>query len=205
MYLAHAFAILIAKMSGKKASAPEGLVTSDAVYHGHFGRKILLIFGAIIVVAGVGYYLTSQHTLQKIGLFTDKAANGGNNQSANVTPQQAISQAKDQVSSAQTPKDKASAYQALGAAYMTNNQPAQALQSYQTSLSSAQDTNSKAAALSGIANAYLQSGDKQQAITAFQQIVALYQQSSDPDLQALIPKYQNLISELEGPDDVPGN
>jgi len=190
-------------MSGKKSSAPEGLVTSDAVYRGHLGRKLLMVFGAVVIIAGAAYYVTSQHTLQKLGLFTDKSTTGGNNQ-ATMTPQQAINQAKDQVSSAQTPKDKASAYQALGAAYMTDNQPAQALQSYQTSLSDAQDTTSKAAALSGIADAYLQSGQKQQAITAYQQVLALYQQSSDPNLQALVPKYQNLIAELQGPDNVPG-
>lgn len=191
-------------MSGKNASVPDGLVTSDAVYRGHLGRRLLIGFVIVIIIAGTAYYVTSQHMLQKLGLFTGTSTTD-TGISPTMTPQQAINKAKEQATNAQTPKDKAAAYQALGAAYMTNNQSTEALQSYQTSLSNAPDTTSKAAALSGIADAYLQSGDKQQAIATLQQLVVLYQQSADPALLALVPKYQNLISELEGPDNVPGN
>ena len=177
-----------------------GITTSDAVYGGRHWAKWWWVIGAVVIllIAAGTYAVVKYRADQPSSLL------GQNHRGSQLSAAEQLANAQAALTDAHTPAEKAKAYAELGAAYVVNNQSSQAITSYQSALGSAPDTTSKAVALSGLADAYLQTGQRQQAADTLKQLVALYQQSGNADQQALIPKYQRLIDELEGPGTVPG-
>lgn len=184
-------------MSGKKAPAPEGLVTSDAVYHGHLIRRLLLGSAALLVLAGAG--LGTYFAAEKFGLLSKSSSNDKPAQQVEVTPAQAVNNAQAELRQASTSKEKAAAYSHLGSAYLDNNQPKDAVDSYNTALTEAQsvsDTSAQSLALSGLAVVYMQSGDTANEIKTIEALIPLLQQSSVPDDKRLAFRYQSLLDSL---------
>ena len=188
-------------MSGKKGPASDGLVTSDAVYHGHFVRKLLLGFVGLVILAGAG--IGTYFAAQKFGLASNETPKQSSQQAA-LTPAQAIKNAQAELQQASTPKEKAAAYSHLGSAYLDNNQSKDAIDSYNAALTEAQstpdtsDTSGQSLALSGLVVVYMQSGDTANEIKAIEALIPLLQKSSDPDDKRLAFRYQSLLDSLKG-------
>lgn len=175
-----------------------GVVTSDAVYHRFPWRVVMVVLGflAVLLVAGGVYFVATNYHLFSTSntptTTTDRKQD----------PAQAVRDAQSALQRADTPAEKATAYNNLGAAYITNNQSSQAVSAYQSALSQNQTGSAKATSLSGLANAYLQAGNRQAAADALTQLVAIYQSGTD-EQRALVPKYQRLIQELQGSVSIP--
>ena len=198
MDIAYGFVILEIKMSRMDKQPVPGVITSDAVYHRFPGRTVFIVLGfvvALVVAGGVYFAAAKYHFLS------------ANNPSP-TTPNhkqdtaQAVHDAQSALQRADTPAEKAAAYNNLGSAYIANNQSSQAVSAYQSALSQNQTSSVKATSLSGLANAYLQAGNRQAAADALTQLVAIYQSGTD-EQRALVPKYQRLIQELQGSATIP--
>lgn len=183
-------------MSGKKSPVPGGLVTSDAVYHGHFVRRIMTAFAGVVLLAGAGAgtYFAAQK-------FSQVSNTPKQQTQISVTPAQAIKNAKDELQHAGTSQEKAAAYTHLGDAYFDNQQTKDAVDSYNSALSDAQsasDTPAQVLALGGLITTYTRAGDTANEIKALEQIIALLQKSTDPDDKRLAFRYQSLLDNLKG-------
>lgn len=186
-------------MSGKNSPAPEGLVTSDAVYHGHLIRRLLLGFVGLVVLAGAG--VGTYFAAQRFGLLSKHTPNDKPAQQATVTPAQAIKNAQAELQQANTSRDKSTAYSHLGDAYLSNNQAKEAINTYNTALTEAQstsDTSDEALALGDLIAAYTQTGDTANEIKAIEKLIPILQKSDNPDDKRLAFRYQALLDSLKG-------
>ncbi len=170
-----------------------GIVTSDSARPRSAGSiiRLAVVGGVLLGLIGAAGYYVARHTP------SDQSQPGAKQSQA--TPAQAVKNAQAVAQQAQSSKAKATAYQNLGAAYLTNGQSAQAIQSYQVALTNTgADSESRATVLSHLAGAYYEDGNIAQEIVVLQQLVPLLQQSSDPQERALVPRYLGLIQELQG-------
>lgn len=101
------------------------------------------------------------------------------------------------LNSSNTSQEKAEIYASLGFDYLGTKQYDQSIEAFQNSLRiGGYDTAYRVRVMNGLASAYSMSGQQATAISEFQQIIALAQQSNDSKLEATIPSYQYLISQL---------
>jgi tetratricopeptide (TPR) repeat protein len=158
-------------------------------------RMIMLVVGAVILallVAGTAYFIMKH-------LQSAATANNTSKQQTR-TPEQVVSDAESKVQQAKTPKEKATAYNQLGDAYLGNKQTSNAATAYNDAVSNAQsasDTASESLALSNLAALYMQAGDTVNEIKAIQALIPLLDKSSNPDDKRLAFRYKSLLDSLE--------
>ncbi len=189
------FAILNYKMSQHEHLIPtEGIVTSDAVRGKKLLTKRLWLIGAgliiiILVVAGILY---------RQYIYKSKTTTPTTKQSqisSLLHTQQALKSAQTELKNAHTPSDKATAYNNLGLAYLSNEQGTEAITDFQNAITT--DSSDQLSSLIGLGYAYHEIGQNQKAISAFQEVVNLLQQSTNPVEQSKILEFQNIVKQLQ--------
>ncbi len=181
-------------MSSKRTSDSAGIVTSDAVYHRHAGRKLLLgLLGFVLLAAVIAgtYYGAQKAGLVSVGPPGTSKKQGN----TALSPAQAVADAQAKVSSAKTSTAKQAAYTTLGDAYRNNNQITQSTTAYQEALVYSPDDIQLLERLSGT---YEDTGDKGNAITTLQKLITVLNASSIPEKDFLLSRYQAELAYVQG-------
>lgn len=179
----------------KDPKATSSIVTSDAVLR-HGGRKSLIAIIAVVVillvVGGIEVAAIIRHRTTRV---TSHATPPESASYLSTHPGVQVQNAQAELQNAHTPHEKSVAYQDLGTAYLNNKQGDQAIAAYQQALQA--DSADQQQVLAQLASAYIQLDQPQQAISTLQKIITILQQTKDPSAPTLIPKYQQLIQELQ--------
>lgn len=185
---------------GKRAeSAPEGIVTSDGVRAGAILRTRLFIgLVSCVVILGLaagGWYVWTQTSL------LHKTAPKTKIDYSKLSPTQAVTAAKGQVATAETPTDKQEAYTALGDAYRSTGQTSQSTAAYQQALTYTSSGTSEVdniQVLERLSSAYEDAGDTANAVSTLQKLISALQSSSISDKDFLLSRYQAELTYVQG-------
>jgi tetratricopeptide (TPR) repeat protein len=189
-------------MSRHDTKSPEGLVTSDATQgHRHLSRirQVVGLIAVIVIIATTaGVYVYRSHDLAKRKSALQEAHKPYQQPNDDAfSPANALAKAQAAAQQAQTAQQKASAYEALGTAYLNNKQIEQAVAAYQSALSASTTNDARIAILAQLTNAYALAGRKSDVILTVQQLIQALQQSNNPAYQKQAAMYEQQLQGLE--------
>lgn len=177
--------------------AANGIVTSDSVRQksraGFWRRWFRLILLGVVVLAACSgllyrYIYNPAHKTVTVPkqLTTRDARKQFDTDLAN---------AKNRLEGASSQQQKATAYVALGVAYLNKGQNKDAIEAINSAIAAYPGI--RLQALSVLAFAYAYDGQRDKAITAFQEVISLLKQQGTDDASARIQAYQNDLDRLQ--------